>query len=76
MLKTTKKVKSHNSYWKNENLILKNIKDSFLQLSEKRIGCDLITVHKYCRKEEASYIKWLETTEEGHNKNQQQSRIQ
>lgn len=70
MLKTTKKIKSHDSYWKNENLILKNIKDSFLQLSEKRTGCDLITV------EEASCIKWLETTEEGHNKNQQQSSIQ
>lgn len=49
---------------------MKNIKDEFLQLSEKRIGSVLITVHKYCREEEASCIKWLESTEEGHNNNQ------
>lgn len=73
MLKMTKKVVFKKSQLLLENrrksLIVKNIKDEFLQLSEKRIGSDLITVHKYCREEEASCIKWLESTEEGHNKN-------
>lgn len=72
MLQTTKKVKKSQlllEKWR-KSLMMKNIKDEFLQLFEKRIGSDLITVHKYCREEAASCINWLESIEEGHNKNQ------
>jgi len=53
-----------------KSLSVKNIQDEFLQLFEKSTGSDLMTVHKHRREEEPSCIKWLESTEEGHNKNQ------
>lgn len=49
---------------------MRNVKDEFLQLFEKMIESDLIAVHKYIHREEVSQIKWPESSEEEHNKNQ------
>jgi len=49
---------------------MKNIKDEFLLLFERIIEGDLIAVLKYIHREEASWIKCLEFSEEGQNKYQ------
>lgn len=37
-----------------KSLIMRNVKDEFLQLFEKMIESDLIAVHKYIHREEVS----------------------